>query len=1143
MPEYLAPGVYVEETSFRAKSIEGVSTTTTGFVGPARFGPTDIEPELLTSLLEFERTYGDRLQLKYNGETNLTHNYLWHAVRAFFEEGGSRLYVSRVFQPKSDEDDGRSLVIIPKPEQEYTSLPDLPKDGEDSIKNSITVQARFPGLAGNNFRVSFTLKLGQNIFGVRSIDNKNKAFVAGLNDKDVVLIANKNKLFSSLDLLKDIGLETASQESSKLGLFIASFEPKTQTWSFTNPANSDSISLNNDNGEVNFENSATLEVRIVTLVVSVIRDDETQVWDGLPLDPSHHRGKTPDSVFYKFSEKPSNIVDARQLPIVITNRTDVKDGLNVLRVLNSATMNKGSLEFQVNNLCKFVATDSDLTPQQKQALCNVFNTFLKSEISPIAPSNIGNTEVIAAIEEQYSAEPDKSKKLAKFLAVIKQKMAAEYRLLAEYPLKDFEAYPFKLQVGKLCELLATTNTLTTVTAAQKEKLCTTINTILGIITPDNINTDAAKDLLSKDIEAKYLAPDKLEQFLAEIEQKMAAKIPPETFLFKLKLQVGKLCELVATSTDGSVLCNTINTILGSGGNGIITPSNINTNDTVKDLLVDAIEAKYSVAPDKITAFIDEIKTTMAAGYPNPDPFEDFPPKLQVSDLCEFVATQNGLTPEQEQALFDIINTIFGSIGIITPDNINTNDTVKDLLVAAIEAKYSTAPDKLTVFIDEIKTTMAANYPNPDPFEDFPPKLQVSDLCEFVATQNSLTPEQEQALFDTINIILGIITPSNIGTAKDLLITAIEKEYSKEPDKLGKFLAVIKEKMGNDNYPLKNYIILANYNLLLASLVKDWLDNDKPKDEASVTVMLDHGNDGAQPSDNTYKGEELDFGKTGLVAFEDLEDISIVAAPGSTQCLETDEPSLQQVQAIMLALISHAERMRYRIAVLDSVNNQRISEVRALRAKLDSKYAALYFPWIKVLDPVTRTEIALPPSGFVAGIYARNDKERAVYKAPANEVVRGALSFEMMLNKSQQEVLNPEGINCFRFFEGRGMRLWGARTISSDPEWKYVNLRRYFAYLERSIDKGTQWAVFEPNGDQLWANVRRTISDFLFNEWQNGALLGDKPEKSYFVKCDRSTMSQNDLDNGRLICLIGVAPLRPAEFVIFRIGQWTADRKV
>jgi phage tail sheath protein FI len=246
--------------------------------------------------------------------------------------------------------------------------------------------------------------------------------------------------------------------------------------------------------------------------------------------------------------------------------------------------------------------------------------------------------------------------------------------------------------------------------------------------------------------------------------------------------------------------------------------------------------------------------------------------------------------------------------------------------------------------------------------------------------------------------------------------------------------------------------------------------------------------------------------------------------------------------IVSLLISHASRMRYRIAVLDSGDGQSISQVRAMRGKIDSTYAALYYPWVRVLDPVTRTEINLPPSGFVAGIYARNDVNRAVYKAPANEVVNLAIGFETFLNKSQQDVLNPEGINCFRFFEGRGFRLWGARTISSDPEWKYVNLRRYFAYLERSVDKGTQWAVFEPNGPQLWGTVRRTIEDFLFNEWQMGALLGDKPEKAFFVRCDRSTMTQNDLDNGRLVCLIGVAPLRPAEFVIFRIGQWTADRK-
>ena len=321
-----------------------------------------------------------------------------------------------------------------------------------------------------------------------------------------------------------------------------------------------------------------------------------------------------------------------------------------------------------------------------------------------------------------------------------------------------------------------------------------------------------------------------------------------------------------------------------------------------------------------------------------------------------------------------------------------------------------------------------------------------------------------------------------------------------------------------------------------------LDADPPNPEqTTATFFLQNGSDGQPPNAGAFAGQQIATNNrtTGLMQFENIEDISIVAAPGSTR----RNMAIRDSQAIANALINHARTMRYRIAVLDSIEGQSISEVRAYRGLFDSSHAALYYPWVRIIDPSTGEENYYPPSGFVAGIYARNDIQRAVYKAPANEVVGLALGFEKRLNTAQQEVLNPEGINCFRFFEGRGMRLWGARTISSDPEWKYVNLRRYFAYVERSIEKGTQWAVFEPNGPRLWANVRRTIEDFLLNEWQNGALLGDRPEMAYFVKCDRSTMSQNDLDNGRLVCQIGLAPLRPAEFVIFRIGQWTADRKI
>lgn len=274
-----------------------------------------------------------------------------------------------------------------------------------------------------------------------------------------------------------------------------------------------------------------------------------------------------------------------------------------------------------------------------------------------------------------------------------------------------------------------------------------------------------------------------------------------------------------------------------------------------------------------------------------------------------------------------------------------------------------------------------------------------------------------------------------------------------------------------------------------------------------------------------------------------EDVSIVAAPGSSSFSGSLPATVNQ------KLIGHAETARaYRIAVLDTPPNLAIAAASDLKSQIDSTYAALYYPWVRTANPLAGTvpgapsELDLPPSGFVCGIYARNDIRRGVHKAPANETVTGAIGLQKLIRTGEQEVLNPLGVNCIRSLPGRGIRVWGARTISSDPEWKYVNIRRYFLYLEASIDRGTQWAVFEPNGERLWANVRETVSDFLYNEWVNGALLGSSPDEAYFVQCDRTTMTQNDLDNGRLVCLVGVAALKPAEFVIFRIGQTTANSR-
>lgn len=306
-----------------------------------------------------------------------------------------------------------------------------------------------------------------------------------------------------------------------------------------------------------------------------------------------------------------------------------------------------------------------------------------------------------------------------------------------------------------------------------------------------------------------------------------------------------------------------------------------------------------------------------------------------------------------------------------------------------------------------------------------------------------------------------------------------------------------------------------------------------------TADLVGGSDGAAPAAGDLNTSGYKSALDRLLA---LEDISIVAAPGLS--------SFDSIAAdVNQKLIGHAEARRaYRIAVLDTPPDKEIQEIADIKGVIDSTKAALYYPWIRVSNPMAATDplqpgqLDLPPSGHVCGIYARTDIQRGVWKAPANETVTGALGLQRAVSFGEQERLNPLGVNCIRALPNRGIRVWGARTISSDPEWKYVNIRRYFLYLESSIDRGTQWAVFEPNGEALWANVRTTISDFLYNEWVNGALLGANPKEAYFVRCDRTTMTQNDLDNGRLVCLIGVAAIKPAEFVIFKIGQKTADNR-
>lgn len=276
-------------------------------------------------------------------------------------------------------------------------------------------------------------------------------------------------------------------------------------------------------------------------------------------------------------------------------------------------------------------------------------------------------------------------------------------------------------------------------------------------------------------------------------------------------------------------------------------------------------------------------------------------------------------------------------------------------------------------------------------------------------------------------------------------------------------------------------------------------------------------------DGLYIGKDGGPGqRSGLKCFEEVDEIAIVCAPGQVS------PAVQD------ALLSHCETRKDRFAILDSPET--ISGgVDRLPKPRDSKYGAYYFPWIQVYDP-NDGNVFVPPSGHLAGVYSRVDSERGVHKAPANELVRGALGLKYNVSRGEQDLLNPKGINAIRTMQGGGIRIWGARTLSTDPSWKYVNVRRLFIMVEASIEAATQWVVFEPNDHRLWKRVTRTISSFLTLLWRNGALMGTSPEQAFYVKCDEETNPAEVVDAGQLVVEIGLAPVKPAEFVIFRIGQ-------
>lgn len=919
MAEYLAPGVYVEETSFRAKSLEGVSTSTTGFVGPCRKGPIGDTPELLTAFGDFQRIYGGLDDLALQGGTSPT-NYLALAVMSYFNEGGSRLYVSRAFAPNSAQDRGvaRSPNLI-----------------DASNGRRAWFVARWPGAAGNGQITLREATMPATATSMAGAPDGTVLRLGAVTDKTPA--RSPARLFGSLVAPYTIG------QSGVLSLKIDGTVVESPV---ALPAGASRAVLTADDLDATLHQTqaparAALLAPTGRLVLAsedlgaraslAVLDRPESVHRALGLPAAGAVGSSaPASLTGAGKVEPFAVAENAVLQLAIANQDGGNGG--------------GSIAFAQNAVADLNAVTAD----EVDAL--------------LQKANIGATA---------------SKDAAGHLV------------------------------------------LTTKSAGDK--------VTLAVQDPANPAVSAAA--------AFGLDP---------------AAQPAKGTAAPAKLIGGTQL----TAKPGGVLALTVN-----GQDGAITF----TADSVKDF--------DNITPDEINQLLDKLD-----------------PKLAVSASADasgrlVLATNADPGASAMIVVRDAPNSVHAGLGLSAASSGAEGAAVK-------------------YYVKQNGNWIDSDGQPLDPAE---------------------VPPVGGAAFLSLNV-----------TATDADGNAIvynDLGYDPaHPQWIGKVLA---EQPARRAEALENVFALHVEGTIAGFDLRDAFFEAIGPGESRV-VSLTGGNDGAEPVAQTYAD--------ALAALETVEEVSIVAAPGHS--------AYGDFAGIQRALISHVEKPRaYRIAVLDTPPGEVISEAANARAQIDSTHAALYYPWVVVSNPRARPgdsgiprEIALPPSGFMCGIYARSDDARGVYKAPANEVVYSALRFETDVNFAQQEVLNPIGVNCLRYFPGRGYRVWGARTASSDPEWKYVNVRRYFNYLEASIDRGTQWAVFEPNGERLWANVRNTISDFLYNEWASGALLGGKPADAFFVRCDRTTMTQNDLDNGRLICLVGVAPLKPAEFVIFRIGQMTADSR-
>jgi len=1076
MPEYLAPGVYVEEIDTGTKPIEGVSTSTAGMLGVTERGPVNV-PILITSYGEFTRWFGDRLNIRDFSNVDDPHCYLPQGVEGFFLNGGKRVYVTRVLDTEASvrstfdlHDRGSStsaqtVLLFPASASEGVGTspiyvlddagltlgppPTRIRIGSGSESEYKTLGAA-PGAARHvalNLPLSHGYSAGVNVDDIKRVVDAGPftlsvASEAGAISVTVVVAA-------ATDIAVDNLLEIGNQLNGELR-FVRNV-----------------TTIDTTHVLVELDSALVLPYAIGTNV-TVLDPAPSGAGDIVESGTLDNDVRTGDSVIL-LSATPTNFSDRTQLLIFNVADAATRQARRIGRLSRLLLTAGAYSSYQASSTVEAVNLTDDDPPGTRALDANAAAGTNIIRINDRVGLDTGDLLRIGAAPDQ------------------------EFVTIKSLPDRAAATAPVDPGNIVLNESLTRSRALGVEVNLQQDPVRdTTLPSTTLVLSAQ----EGATELVVADggSAGAHFEQNHVIRVLSSGEQSFHVLADDAVFVDARPITLNEpLNEAHAAGTpivERAALLSVVALDAGSWGNRL----RISVEDEESGLV--------TRIPFDLVAAPTQIRLASTSG-------------VEAGTILEFI---NALTNAPEGDLLKVAK-LDRATGVITLQGAGLSAAQLNVISSnpGVRMLMRSREFRLSVYLLR----------QPDPATP----TRDTTILDFEVFRN-LSLDHRHSRY--VHKVIGTTFSSVPGTTED-----------------------------DDNRPLRLYdrrsegeswyVRVRDFAQSLTEPARTTaLEDVRLGPETLVDILPDGrrraarhplrgGNDSiATISDATYIGDDsaTPEERTGLHSFRNYEDISIIACPGRTSA---------QLQN---ALIVHCELMRFRFAVLDGQRPPRdsLADIQSQRQQYDTKYAGLYHPWLLVPDPFPANlariaDYPLPPSGHVVGVYARTDIERGVHKAPANEVVRGITGLQRTLNKGEQDILNPfpVNINVIRDFRSnnRGIRVFGGRVITSDPDWKYVNVRRLLIFIEASIERGLQWVVFEPNAEPLWARVRRAISNFLTTVWRDGALEGTKVEEAYFVKCDRTTMTQADIDNGRLIVLVGVAPVKPAEFVIIRIGLFTA----